>query len=225
MTIRRSKTTIGRKNDKILKKYAILNLLGVAFLFEKISVFITDTMIEGKIIQESERDLYNYCFGMLIETAANLLSAVVLGMLLNRTIEALIFMAVFISMRSTAGGYHCETSGRCYILSMTVFLIVILACGLMKCIPSTVNILLIITDLAAVLLLSPVESPNKPLNEDEKNNNRRVSVIASVTFTILSFILLYMKNDYAYAFIGSITAAVISMVFGYFCYKNDHSAV
>ena len=56
MTIRRSKTTIGRKNDKILKKYAILNLLGVAFLFEKISVFITDTMIEGKIIQESERD-------------------------------------------------------------------------------------------------------------------------------------------------------------------------
>lgn len=108
----------------------------MAFLFDRISAFITDTLIEGKIIKIEERNLYLYCFGTLIEMTANLITTLIIGALLGKIVAALFFMLVFISLRSTAGGYHCETAGKCYLLSMAVYLAVILTYDYVSIAPS-----------------------------------------------------------------------------------------
>lgn len=96
-------------------------------MFDKISGFITDTLIEGKVIKSEEKNLYLYCFSTIIEMSANLLTTLIIGALLHRFIETLIFMLVFIPLRSFAGGYHCEKAESCFILSIAVYLTVILS--------------------------------------------------------------------------------------------------
>ena len=71
-------------------------------MFDRMSAFITDTLIEGKIIKMEERNLYLYCFGTLIEMTANLITTLIIGALLGKIVAALIFMLIFIPVRSTA---------------------------------------------------------------------------------------------------------------------------
>lgn len=192
----------------------------MAFLFDKVSAFITDTLIEGKIIKIEERNLYLYCFGTLIEMAANLITTLIIGALLGKFIETLLFMLVFIPLRSTAGGYHCETAGKCYLLSMAVFLAVILTYDYISVISLYVCALICVIDFAAIIILSPVASSNKPLTANEKTRNRRVSVILCLIYITAILIMLNNKIVYSFVVLESLTASVISMIAGYIKYKK-----
>lgn len=189
-------------------------------MFDKMSAFITDTLIEGKIIKMEERNLYLYCFGTLIEMTANLITTLIIGALLGKIVAALIFMLIFIPLRSTAGGYHCETAGKCYLLSMAVYLAVILTYDFVLAAPSYVCVLICVFDLVAIIILSPVVSPNKPLTAKEKIKNRRISIVLSLIYITAILVMLNCKSIYAFVILESLTAAVVSMIAGFIKYKK-----
>ncbi len=189
-------------------------------MFDKMSAFITDTLIEGKIIKNEERNLYLYCFGTLIEMTANLITTLIIGALLGKIVAAVFFMLVFIPLRSTAGGYHCETAGKCYLLSMAVYLAIILTYDFVSIIPSYVCILICVIDFAAIIILSPVASPNKPFTTKEKIKNRRISIALSLICITAILVMLNYKNIYAFVILESFTAAVVSMIAGHIKYKK-----
>ena len=184
------------------------------------SAFITDTLIEGKVIKAEERNLYLYCFGTVIELTANLVSTLIIGALLGKLVTALLFMLVFIPMRSTAGGYHCETAGKCYVLSMTVYLAVILTYKYISAIPLYVCTLICAIDFAAIIILSPVVSSNKPFTTKEKIKNRRISIVLSLIYIIVILVMLNCKSIYAFVIFESFTAAVVSIIAGYIKYQK-----
>lgn len=184
------------------------------------SAFITDTLIEGKIIKIEERNLYLYCFGTLIEMTANLITTLIIGALLGKIVAALFFMLVFIPLRSTAGGYHCETAGKCYLLSMAVYLAVILTYDYVSIAPSYVCVLMCVIDFAAIIILSPIASPNKPIIANEKTRNRWISIILSLIYIIVILVMLHCKSKYAFVILESFTASVVFMIVGYIKYKK-----
>lgn len=189
-------------------------------MFDKISEFITDILIEGNAIKNEERNLYLYCFGTLIEMTANLITTLIIGALLGKIVAALIFMLIFIPLRSTAGGYHCETAGKCYLLSMAVYLSVILTYDFVSVAPSYVFALVCVFDLTAIIILSPVVSPNKPFTAKEKIKNRQISIALSLIYITAILVMMNCKIVYAFVILESLTAAVVSMIAGYIKYKN-----
>lgn len=193
----------------------------MAFLFDKMSTFITDTLIEGGVIKSEERNLYVYCFGTIVEMLANIITTILIGILLGRLPATLIFLLVFIPLRSTAGGYHCETSGKCFILSMSVYLSIILTYKLSSIIPTRTCVLFCVIDFALILILSPVASPNKPLSLMERKKNRCISIVFSLFCIVATFIMMNYKIIYAFVVIESITAAVISLAAGFFKYRKS----
>lgn len=189
-------------------------------MFDRMSAYITDTLIEGKIIKMEERNLYLYCFGTLIEMTANIITTLIIGALLGKIVAALFFMLVFIPLRSTAGGYHCETAGKCYLLSMAVYLAVIFTYDCVSTIPSYVCILICVIDFAAIIILSPVASPNKPFTVKEKIKNRRISIALSLIYITAIIVMMNCKIVYAFVILESLTAAVVSMIAGFIKYKK-----
>lgn len=192
----------------------------MAFLFDRMSAFITDTLIEGKIIKMEERNLYLYCFGTLIEMTANLITTLIIGTLLGKIVAALFFMLVFIPLRSTAGGYHCETACKCYLLSMAVYLAVILTYDFVLVVPSYVFALVCVFDLTAIIILSPIVSPNKPFTAKEKIKNRRISIALSLIYITAILVMMNCKIVYAFVILESLTAAVVSMIAGFIKHKK-----
>lgn len=189
-------------------------------MFDKISGFITDTLIEGKVIKSEERNLYLYCFGTIIEMSANLLATLIIGVLLHRFIETLIFMLVFIPLRSFAGGYHCEKAKSCFILSIFVYLTVMFSYKFLYGISVYLICAICFADLISIFILSPVVSPNKPLSAKEKNKNRHISIIISAAYITIFFVMLYFKISYAFVVFESVAASVISMTAGFLKYKK-----
>ena len=80
---------------------------------EKISKFIVDTLIDGRILSDSQRQLYEYCFNTILEIIISIISAVIIGIAFRKLIAVIIFMAVFFPLRTFCGGFHCETSRGC----------------------------------------------------------------------------------------------------------------
>lgn len=189
-------------------------------MFDKISSFITDTLIEGKVIKSEEKNLYIYCFGTIIEMSANLLATLIIGALLHRFIETLIFMLVFIPLRSFAGGYHCEKAESCFILSISVYSTVMLSYKYLYGIAAYWIYAICLADLIAVFILSPVLSPNKPLSEKVKNKNRLISILIAAFYIAVALVMLYCKNLYAFVVLESVTASVFSMTAGHLKYKK-----
>ena len=192
---------------------------GVAFIFNRITEYITDTLIEENIIKPTERKLYLYCFGTVIETLANLVTTLLIGVLLGKLHAALIFMLIFIPMRSTAGGYHCETAGGCYLLSMAVYLIVLLTYGSCSGFLPIVYSAVCLLDTAAVTFLSPVVSPNKPMTAQELKRNRMISIMISSLCTVLIFGISSFNLDIAAIISETLTISVLSMIFGWAKHK------
>lgn len=193
-------------------------------MFDKISDFITDTLIDGKVIKSEERNLYLYCFGTIIEMSANLLTTLIIGALLHKFIETLIFMLVFIPLRSFAGGYHCEKAESCFILSISVYLTVMLSYKYLCGISAYWIYVICLADLITVLILSPVVSPNKPLSEKVKNKNRCISIFITVLYITVALVILYYKILYAFVVFESVTASVISITAGYLKYKKSQKS-
>lgn len=189
-------------------------------MFDTMSEFITDTLIEGEVIKSEERNLYLYCFGTLIEMTVNLVTTFIIGALLGKIVATLFFMLIFIPLRSTAGGYHCETAGKCYLLSMAVYLVVILTYDFVLIIPSYICVLICVIDFVVIILLSPIVSHNKPFTAKEKIRNRRISVILSLIYITAILVMLNSKIVYAFVVLESLTAAVVSMIAGFIKYKK-----
>ena len=51
----------------------------MAFLFDRASQYMVDSLIEGGSIKLDERGLYLYCFVMFFEMLANLVTTVLIG--------------------------------------------------------------------------------------------------------------------------------------------------
>lgn len=192
----------------------------MAFLFDKMSAFITDTLIEGEVIKNEERNLYLYCFGTLIEMTANFITTLIIGVLLGEFTSTLLFMLVFIPLRSTAGGYHCETAGKCYLLSLTVYCAVIFTYDFVSVTPLCICVLICVIDFAVIVVLSPIASLSKPFTVKEKKSNYRISIVITLIWITMIFVMLNGKNIYAAVILESLTAAAVSMIAGYIKYNK-----
>lgn len=136
-------------------------------MFHRISVKITDKLISLKTINSVDRDIYEYGVQHILITLLNITTVIIIGIVLNAVIEAIAFITAFIPLRIFAGGFHFSTPIKCYIFSSCFVAAVLLA---MRYVNISILIYCLLYSLAIViiLILSPVEDVNKPLDQVEK---------------------------------------------------------
>ena len=89
------------------------------------------------------------------------------GYFFGNLIPTLGFMVMYIPLRSFAGGFHAITKRRCFYYSN----ILILCCEIIfyfwKYIPASIFGIAFLLGNLIIAFLSPIQSPNKPLVEEE----------------------------------------------------------
>ena len=91
-----------------------------------------------------------------------------------------VFMLVYPLMRSCCGGFHARTRTACFLSSMLVLAAVIAASKLIKDRPALfVSIGVFAAGALLIVLLAPVEAPNKPFDDVERVVFRRRSLIVT----------------------------------------------
>ena len=90
-------------------------------MLSKLSKKMTHFYLSKNKIEEDECEIYDYCFEIFLSTVLNLITVIIIGFACLRFLETTLFIAVFLTVRVMAGGYHSDTHFRCLLLLVVVF--------------------------------------------------------------------------------------------------------
>lgn len=183
---------------------------------------ISSKLVDKGIVQEEDAGLCRYGIENGITIAGNLLASVIFGILTGRLGIVLVFLLFYSSLRSYSGGIHCKSKSGCFILSMLILLVPVYSYNfVMETVPEPGLIMAGVIAVAVILILSPVESINKPLDDEERKYYRRIShCIAALQGCVLVFFICIDEMEFFYAGYSSMILVAVFMVLGKICAKH-----
>lgn len=135
-------------------------------MFVNISEKITNRLIRNNVIDNCSREIYLFGVEQFLTIVLNIVTTLAIGIVLGELWQSLLFVLLFMALRTYAGGYHASTPMGCYLLTSSIIAI---ALSVLKYIEINIFVcvgLLIISGVV-ILILSPVASENKPLDNIE----------------------------------------------------------
>ena len=174
-------------------------------LLARLAGKIGNNLVHSGVIKEEDTEIYIYGINQILTSVLNVSSALIIGLIFGVFPEIAVFMAAYIPLRSFAGGYHAKTPLRCYVFSVIMLIVVSIGLKYLH-IADCVYYAVLVAATLVVLVLSPVEDRNKPLDEIEhKVYKRRTILIAAVELTLALLLKLLMLDDLfiatAYSFV------------------------
>ena len=185
-------------------------------MIAKFAKKINEILIQKGIVQKEDAELYQYGIENGIVVAGNLLASGIFGIVTGRPGLVLVFLLFYASLRSYSGGSHCKSRICCFLISMAILSIPVYTHEfVMNNVPATVILMIGIAAVVVILILSPVESINKPLDDEEKKYYARVThCIAALQVCVLIILFCLGVKDYFYAGYSSIVLVAVFMVMG-----------
>ena len=161
---------------------------------------------------EGERE--NIAFGLkgLKLLGINIFTTIILGKVFNLTFEILVFLLAFMFIRSYAGGYHCKKALSCYLMSNSIIILVLVIIQYVS-FESIAPFFIPILAIALFILYkyAPLETENKPLDEDERKYFRK-KAMTNIAIELVLLLILYCFNLKRYVFIISLAIILSSIL-------------
>lgn len=171
-----------------------------------------------RIIEDSMYEVYVYGFELILSSIVNILILVAISIYLREPFAWLFFLIPFIPQRVTAGGYHASSHSKCIVVGAITFLVSLSLVGLIpNNLRSLFSIIVSLSNLVTVLLLSPVQSKNKPLTVSEVHKNRTLSIIISIIHVLCVVLILVAVQSIprlGMVYITGVFAAGLSLAVG-----------
>lgn len=160
-------------------------------------------------ISSEMKDAYQYGIEITVSSIFNTLLILICSLILGDVIAGLIYLFIFIFLRSFTGGYHATTYFRCNLTFVVTFIITF---GLYKIItsfemPFIVCEIIALLNLITIVVLSPVPNKYKPLTDEQRKRAFILSIVISSILS-LSGLTLLMANISA----GAIIIMTVTMV-------------
>lgn len=151
--------------------------------------YIAGCLLRNDIIDGEKLDIYIYGFEVMISSISGFAIALILGLAFSQILECIVFLLIFVSMRSYCGGYHADTYLKCNSIFAATITVVMLLVKLEPQYPVYVHFLVGVFSLVTVILLVPVESKFKPLDGAAKKKCKLISVLLTLLFSVGAFLL------------------------------------
>lgn len=169
------------------------------------------------VIQAADTEAYQYGLELMLSTLMNI--AVMLGLSIAAGHAWLFvpYLAAFIPLRLSAGGYHAKRHSGCILFNAGTYFA---GLSVMILLPTQATAILCIMEscfsLVVIVLFAPVPAKNKPLSAREHKRNRRISLSLGFLFLTLC-VLFYSSNALAFiwsrmVFCGQAAATMLLMV-------------
>ena len=94
------------------------------YLISKILTFITEQ--NGISNDEEVQDFYRYGIEISISSLLNIILVLQVGLLIGHLLESVIYLILFILIRSFSGCFHAYSYFRCNLLMCTTFVLTVL---------------------------------------------------------------------------------------------------
>lgn len=94
---------------------------------ETISRRLSIFLAKRGLIEEDEVDIIRFAFELLLTQGIQIVSMLILGYFLQFFWETMLYLCMLLFLKRYTGGYHAKTYGRCYLITMIIYLLVLLS--------------------------------------------------------------------------------------------------
>lgn len=180
-------------------------------MISKLAEKAANVLCTNDNIEQDDRELYIYGFFILFSKVIYFLLTALLGLMFGIVLESIVFYIMFTVIRGYAGGVHASTECACMIFTSLSLLICIAA--IKVCIDYSLVVLPIIMFVLSticIIALSPLDTKEKRLSEEEKKVYRRKTHL--FTTIILLAAVLSLTSKYAPLFYPCVFSLMLESV-------------
>ena len=185
-------------------------------MIQKLSHELSEIWAAGGVVKAEDAEIFEYGMQLLLSSVINVLVVVLVSIIFRLPYAWIPFIAAFIPLRITAGGYHASTHILCILSFTGCFTLFLAIIQTISFISSEICLVVFaFISFIAVFILSPVQASNKPLTAKEAERNRKKSLVIAACFlmpAILSLFLPALRCKYLAAFYLGELAAAISLI-------------
>lgn len=91
----------------------------------KLCHYLAIQFYKFQFINEEDINALRFAFELIITQFLTYLSLIICGILLDKFVETILYLLLFTILRKNIQGYHADTFGMCYILTMLNYFVVI----------------------------------------------------------------------------------------------------
>lgn len=174
-------------------------------MISKVAKIITQYLIKKHAIEDDDYQIYHYGLFVLISEIFFWGYCLFVGAVLKIVLPSLLFCAFFFLSHRFAGGFHAKTELHCLIITLSSFLISIIAIKLSVQLNDIFLLVFYVCCSIILIVLSPADTPQKPLSNKDKILFKKItSLIVAVGF--IAIVVLNTNKLYLYS--NAITVAV-----------------
>lgn len=157
-----------------------------------LSEHMASWLIKHGAIPQEDRVLYEYATYSFIISILPLFIVMFFGVIQGKTVESILLIIPFMLIRKFSGGYHAKHSwvciiSSCAVLFLCVYIVSDIRYGML------LNIAMLCAA-ASLVALSPIDSENRRLDDSEKKQYKKITIIMVIVFVILYFLLSLLGN-------------------------------
>lgn len=147
------------------------------------------SLVANEIISVKYEEAYAYCIDYVLDIILFHASLLVIGLLLHDFLNSVIYIIALVPLKMAAGGAHAKTQATCSVISYSVFLTVLFLSSRLPMNPYSAGIITLLT-LIGIVVLAPVEHPNKRFSDGQKRKLKKFSMIYGTGLFILDYFVL-----------------------------------
>lgn len=168
-------------------------------------------------VSEDEREVYVYGFELLLSTVINMIALLAVSLLVGNALYFVSFLVFFYSIRLFCGGFHAKTYIRCFILTNSVFILLITLTNIISnshVDVKAVILALLLLSATIIFILSPVRNVHHPYSEKKYRDFRVISRCLSVIYTVICSCVVMSKYGKAAIFsaLSLISVSVLILI-------------
>lgn len=178
-------------------------------MINKVSTHILKFISRHTEIPMEMVDVYRYGIEITFSSIINIVLIITCSLIVKNIWAGIVYLFVFIFLRTFSGGYHATTYFRCNLTFVISFVVTYFTFGVLVFYKSPIPIYEAISLLHLIpfVLFSPVPNKHKQLLDKQKRIFHRLSLIIASVLSLVGIILLVLRID-----IGAMIILTVTMV-------------
>lgn len=175
-------------------------------MFNRLSENIAFLLIKNKILDIENRDIYIYSLEVISLNLSIVMICFLMSNFTNSLIHFAAYVLFFIPLRILVGGYHCNHSETCLMLSVSVYVATIFMVKYKSEVcTETISVVIALISCIVILIWSPLINKNHPLDNYRISRNKKIIY----GIIIIDFVLFIIFSKYNLSLASSEAVFVI----------------
>ena len=190
-------------------------------MIEKIVDKIINKQLEEKTISKEDINIYRYGYTLVCEVFINIIIAIIIATILKEWILVVLFLIIYIPLRSYCGGWHADKLWKCTIYSNLILVLLIISNEYaIRMVTGIIFLIVFIVCALPIFYMAPVDTESKPISIDEKKvYKKKIKIIVLLHFFIVAAMLFVDRNKIMYVIVFAYITQAVMLIIEKICRK------